>query len=1121
MDVGRAVTIAQSLSGMAAKTTHSTSRRREADRIMDTHLHHRKPPLVTLFLIAFVAVTSASDLHSAESDLWTNHSGPGAIATGSPFTVTVGYGNNGPEPATSAYVNSYFTAPMGLDVLIDDFFNGGGSIFDAVQASADGTDTLGNAPILFWDDYFCEDLLFQLQRSDGDTDADPVEGLDPGVSATFSYDVTIPMESPNTGTIEITEPASLAQAWTGSNPANVFSLQAAALNTYGRAGCDKLVGGDEEDVCEYIDDNCFGDRVSLLDQTIEADWELVDDGSPDPTLGCESLVDFTPGNIAVVRRGGCEFGVKAFNAELAGAAATIIVNTNQCSDLPVSDQCVINMGAGSLGGLITIPVVMFAQADGEPVIATIEGGETVHGAVGTATRFSAEGYVFLADTADIDPDENNDPSTWVQPVLGEICTYTLDPAGRDFPAGGGGGQIAVTTGDPCYWEASTAVPWILFPAGSGNTGSTTLWYQVLANTGPGRSAVIEITDQVHFVTQQAGNGCTYSIDPADDNFLGPGGYGSFEIVARQDCQWTASTTAPWLALTSSPTGTGSATLTYTVDPNTTTRRVGAVLVADKIHHISQDVLNGCDHGIVTDDGTPENGYGGSVGNTFVQLFAPGSYPFVITDVCAAFTRTAGGSTHAFDVLIFDDDGSPLGPGTLLGTAPSVIDEVPPWLDHTFASVDVEGAGVVINDGSVFIGVGWDLGNDSGVYVAADESTGTQMQTGFFGDLSFNWELMTSAYPDYRSLMVRVDGYSPVDGEWEQVVGSVFGGGNGFGDTGNAGAPTMASFQGGLFVGTRNHNGAEVRYTVDGQNWLPANDPGFGIVLNHAVSELIPFNGHLYASTLNSTNGTEVFRMTAPSSWTSAVAGGFGDPSNTSAPSASVFEGQLYLGTDNAGGCEIWRTTSGLMWTQVHTNGFGNPQNTVAESMAIFGGELHVGTRNADGAELWRSPDGVVWFPVMTGGFGSASNVAVSDLVVFDNALYAGLSNTVTGAQVWRSFDGATWAQVAGTGFGDPRNTEFHSFGTGDLGLHAAVSGASYPGTIWQSPHGAVWSVTSSPGFTDSDNEAVESLHFWGDRVHAGTSNPESGCEIWRGGRHRLFGDGFESGDTSVWAAVAP
>ena len=410
------------------------------------------PALIVLGVCLAIAPSVQAQLPS-ESDISTSATQPTSVSPGSEFTVTVSYANAGPDTARSAYINSWFVAPMGMDVFIDDYVNGDGEMWIAIQESAEGTDTLGNAPLLFWDDYFCEDLWFQLQRDDDDTDANPVEGLDSGVSASFSYDLTIPMEEPRTGTIEVTEPASLVRAWSGTTPNNVFVLDASTYSLYGRGGCDALVNSEEEDICEYINDNCFGGRVSLIPDPLETEWELVDDGSAAPNEGCEALVDFTPGNVALLRRGGCEFGVKAFNAEQAGAVATIIVNTDQCSDFPADDKCVINLGAGALGGLVTTPVIMLAQADGEPLISAIQDGGTVRGVFGSAEEFTTRSQGWLSGDADTDPDETNDYGVVTSPISVSsnppVAAFSYTPAA---PTTGAAVQFTDTsTGAPTSW----------------------------------------------------------------------------------------------------------------------------------------------------------------------------------------------------------------------------------------------------------------------------------------------------------------------------------------------------------------------------------------------------------------------------------------------------------------------------------------------------------------------------------------------------------------------------------------------------------------------------------------------------------------------------------------------
>ncbi|MFQ5463320.1 MAG: M4 family metallopeptidase [Phycisphaerae bacterium] len=94
--------------------------------------------------------------------------------------------------------------------------------------------------------------------------------------------------------------------------------------------------------------------------TATAAVELVDDGddgagSGSVTDGCQPLVGFTSGSIALVDRGTCAFTQKVLNAQAAGAVAVIVVN-NQ-------GDGVFNMGGFAPG--ILIHAVMLGQSDGQ------------------------------------------------------------------------------------------------------------------------------------------------------------------------------------------------------------------------------------------------------------------------------------------------------------------------------------------------------------------------------------------------------------------------------------------------------------------------------------------------------------------------------------------------------------------------------------------------------------------------------------------------------------------------------------------------------------------------------------------------------------------------------------
>jgi hypothetical protein len=81
---------------------------------------------------------------------------------------------------------------------------------------------------------------------------------------------------------------------------------------------------------------------------------LVNDGSALPTQGCNPLVGFQAGAIALVDRGTCSFVQKVGNAQAAGAVAVVVVNN--VAGAPIT--------MGGSDPTIIIPSVMVSLADG-------------------------------------------------------------------------------------------------------------------------------------------------------------------------------------------------------------------------------------------------------------------------------------------------------------------------------------------------------------------------------------------------------------------------------------------------------------------------------------------------------------------------------------------------------------------------------------------------------------------------------------------------------------------------------------------------------------------------------------------------------------------------------------
>lgn len=100
-----------------------------------------------------------------------------------------------------------------------------------------------------------------------------------------------------------------------------------------------------------VEDTFPAGEVVLLD-------DVVADGAPATTLGCGAVANAAElrGNIALVDRGGCEFGVKALAAQQAGAIAVIIAD-NVAGPRPIA------AGGGAVGDQVTVPVLSITRGD--------------------------------------------------------------------------------------------------------------------------------------------------------------------------------------------------------------------------------------------------------------------------------------------------------------------------------------------------------------------------------------------------------------------------------------------------------------------------------------------------------------------------------------------------------------------------------------------------------------------------------------------------------------------------------------------------------------------------------------------------------------------------------------
>jgi hypothetical protein len=303
-------------------------------------------------LIALVTVVLATPPAFGQADLSVTATNPTCTlcTAGQRVTIVNTVTNNGPDPDPA--LSLQLAAPyLGTTPVPDSWTTDVGEFV---------VDDQGNA--VFAD---LTAMIYYFVINNG--------ALEAGVTGTVTYQVDLDTAPPPVSDLTVNSPPDLAGPW-------------------GHRG------------------GAFGQPFNEWNATADLEW--VDDGSADPTFGCGPLIGFTPGHIALIDRGTCEFGAKALDAEVAGASAVIIANND-----PAQDLSQILMGAGQVGDQVTIPALMIHYNDGTILRDRIlVQGDTVNASVRhlstgvdpwTMTT-EPTGYPSMWSFGSNDPDDTND-----------------------------------------------------------------------------------------------------------------------------------------------------------------------------------------------------------------------------------------------------------------------------------------------------------------------------------------------------------------------------------------------------------------------------------------------------------------------------------------------------------------------------------------------------------------------------------------------------------------------------------------------------------------------------------------------------------------------------------------
>ena len=253
--------------------------------------------------------------------------------------------------------------------------------------------------------------------------------------------------------------------------------------------------------------------------------------------------------------------------------------------------------------------------------------------------------------------------------------------------------------------------------------------------------------------------------------------------------------------------------------------------------------------------------------------------------------------------------------------------------------------------------------------------------------------------------------------------------NGFGDSQNSYAHSMAVFRDHIYVGTSRHALALLKL-------FPPRDPPamypWPVPVPSAVEDL-DLRAEIWRCKLPAGRWERVHRSPEIDG-----RNGGSVPRELGYRGMAVFQGRsdprpaLYVSSvssvSRGTGARILRSLDGRRFKAVAEPGLGNPKVSSFRSLTEFDGRLYVAP--AGEGTTWNTvaspivlrsgdPGWGAWEVACPPGFGSPSNSGIFELQVFDGHLYAGTFNAVEGYQVWKTpptgVDPCRWTKVVECG----------------------------------------------------------------------------------------------------------
>ena len=168
------------------------------------------------------------------------------------------------------------------------------------------------------------------------------------------------------------------------------------------------------------------------------------------------------------------------------------------------------------------------------------------------------------------------------------CSIVLSTTSVSLTSAAAFRSVNVSSGTGCSWTATSSVPWITIASGANGTGLGIVSYAVTANTSTAtRTGTVTVNGETLTVIQGPA-ACTYSLTPTSISISAAGSSGLVDVSSAPGCAWTATSSVPWITITSGGSGDGDGTLQYTVAPNSASfARTGTITAGGGSFIVSQ------------------------------------------------------------------------------------------------------------------------------------------------------------------------------------------------------------------------------------------------------------------------------------------------------------------------------------------------------------------------------------------------------------------------------------------------------------------------------------------------------------------------------------------------------